>query len=110
MHQQFVDVVVKGREMDKESVEKLANGTIYTAAQAKENGLIDKIGYFEDAIGLAKEEAGLTSASVIMYNRTNDFRENVYNKNQSVSSQFLGLDIKELLSESKAESLYLWNP
>ena len=110
MHQQFIDIVASGRKMEPGAVKELAQGKVYTAAQARENGLIDKIGYIEDAINLAKEQAGISNASIIMYNRAGDFRDNYYNKNQSISSQFLGLDIKELISGSQPETLYRWNP
>ncbi len=47
-YDQFTDIVSTGRNMDIETVKKLADGRIYSAAQAKENGLIDEIGSLED--------------------------------------------------------------
>jgi protease-4 len=45
LYQQFVDVVDAGRDqLDREQVQRLANGAIYTAKQALESGLIDEIG------------------------------------------------------------------
>ncbi len=44
----FVDKVVKGRNMSEEQVKALADGRTYTAKQAKENGLIDEICLYED--------------------------------------------------------------
>ncbi|MCQ2386399.1 MAG: signal peptide peptidase SppA, partial [Clostridia bacterium] len=44
----FVDVVAKGRKMEKSAVLPLADGRTYTAGQALENGLIDAIGSPED--------------------------------------------------------------
>jgi protease-4 len=40
----FVQVVAKGRHMSEADVRKLADGRIYTGAQAKENGLVDTLG------------------------------------------------------------------
>ena len=49
-YQQFVDIIAKGRNMDVEQVKELADGRIYTAAQALELDLIDGIcGYQEYA-------------------------------------------------------------
>lgn len=50
-------------------VRRLADGGVFTADQAKQFGLIDQIGYLDDAIREAKSLAGLTEARVIMYNR-----------------------------------------
>ena len=42
-YDQFTGIVAEGRNMDLKKVRKLADGRIYTAKQAKENGLIDEI-------------------------------------------------------------------
>jgi len=59
-YEQFVDAIVAGREMEKEEVYKLANGSIFSGRQAYENGLVDTLGGFEDAIRLAAEMAGIS--------------------------------------------------
>ncbi|PWZ59499.1 signal peptide peptidase SppA, partial [Staphylococcus pseudintermedius] len=41
---QFVNVVKEGRQMSESKVRELADGRIYSAQQAKSNGLIDAIG------------------------------------------------------------------
>lgn len=46
---QFVDIVCTGRGMDEATVRTLADGRIYSAKQALENGLIDAVGSYEDA-------------------------------------------------------------
>ncbi|MEE3715164.1 signal peptide peptidase SppA [Tumidithrix elongata RA019] len=49
-YQEFITDVSKGRNMDLETVRKLADGRIYTGRQAKENKLVDEIGTLDDAI------------------------------------------------------------
>jgi len=49
-YDQFVGIVADGRDMSVKEVKKLADGRIYTAQQALENGLIDRIGTLEDAV------------------------------------------------------------
>lgn len=49
-YEQFVAIVAEGRNMTVEQVKALADGRIYTAKQALENGLIDKIGTYDEAI------------------------------------------------------------
>ena len=49
-YEQFVDIVAGGRDMNVEDVKALADGRTYTAKQALENGLIDEITSFDDAV------------------------------------------------------------
>jgi protease-4 len=53
---------------DKSKLDALANGSIYTAKQALDGGLIDGIGYLDDAIAHAEKAGGIPtdSATVIM--------------------------------------------
>lgn len=48
-YEQFVGIVAKGRNMSVDKVKQIADGRIYTAAQAKSNGLIDEVSSFEEA-------------------------------------------------------------
>ena len=47
-YERFVDIVEDGRNMSEKEVKKLADGRTYTAKQALQNGLIDKIALYED--------------------------------------------------------------
>ncbi len=67
-YEQFVDVIATNRpKLDTEKVKALATGQIFTAKDAKENGLVDEIGYEEDAIAALKTAAGLSTARVVTY-------------------------------------------
>jgi protease-4 len=70
-----VKVVAEGRKLDPEVVRKLADGRIYTAADAQTGGLIDAIGYEEDAINKAKAMAHIGAAHVVEYARVRTLRE-----------------------------------
>ncbi len=50
VHSQFVTAVAKGRGMDESKVRKLADGRVYSGAQAKQLGLVDQFGTLDDAI------------------------------------------------------------
>lgn len=63
----FVNIVAKGRHMSEEQVRKLADGRIYDGAQAKENGLVDEIGFPEDALAQLKKDQKLQNAEVFSY-------------------------------------------
>ncbi|HPR24341.1 MAG TPA: signal peptide peptidase SppA [Bacillota bacterium] len=58
-YEQFVDIVADGRGMSIDNVKKLADGRIYSASQAKKNGLIDEIGTFDDAANDMKKQNDL---------------------------------------------------
>jgi protease-4 len=56
---QFVDVVAESREMEREEVVKIADGSIFTGRQAKDLGLVDELGNLQDAIKIAGEMVGM---------------------------------------------------
>lgn len=58
-YEQFVDIVAKGRKMSVEEVKTLADGRIYTATQAVDNGLIDGIKTSEEFDAYVKEQSGV---------------------------------------------------
>ena len=53
VHQNFIDVVAKGRKMDVEQVRALATGEAFTGRRAHEAGLVDELGDFQVALELA---------------------------------------------------------
>ncbi len=67
--QRFVNIVADNRkDLDNDKVKELATGQIFTAAQAKANGLIDEIGDEDDALAALKTKLGLTSVRVVEFN------------------------------------------
>ncbi|WP_099351985.1 signal peptide peptidase SppA [Fredinandcohnia onubensis] len=66
-YQGFVDVIADGRNMSESEVRKIADGRIYDGRQAKENHLIDELGYFEDAVEAMKKDYELGDISVVEY-------------------------------------------
>ena len=63
----FVDVVAQGRRMDRTRVLRLADGRVYTGAQAYRLGLVDALGSFDDAVSTALQLARLSRARVVEY-------------------------------------------
>lgn len=63
----FVDIVAKGRDLSVERIRELADGRIYTGIQAKANGLVDELGDRDTAFELAKDLAGSSDASLVIY-------------------------------------------
>lgn len=67
---QFVEDVAKGRRLPSEKVREIADGRIMTGAQAKDLGLVDNLGNFQDAVDLAKKMAGVQGEVVLVYPKT----------------------------------------
>ena len=67
MFDEFVKVVAEGRNMSEEEVRKLADGRVYLGSDAIDNGLVDEIGYFDDALADLKEEIGSDNPQVYTY-------------------------------------------
>jgi protease-4 len=69
VHGQFVNAVANGRGMDEAVVKKLADGRVYSGAQAKDLGLVDELGNLEYAVDLAAKRVGLEESPVLYYSR-----------------------------------------
>ena len=95
----FVKVVAKGRQMPEETVRKLADGRIYDGAQAKENGLVDEIGFPEDALAALKTEQDLSQAQVVSYQVSST----------GFASSWLGVKLAEAQGLKLSESSRLVN-
>ncbi|MDZ4722422.1 MAG: signal peptide peptidase SppA [candidate division Zixibacteria bacterium] len=59
-YEQFVSAVAEGRELEKDQIYPLADGSIFTGLQAYNLGLIDTLGGLKEAIDLAASLAALT--------------------------------------------------
>jgi protease-4 len=64
---QFVTAVSKGRNMPEEKVLEIADGRIFSGRQAKEIGLVDRLGNFRDAVNLAKKMANIRGEVKLVY-------------------------------------------
>ena len=111
---QFFEVVRKGRKtIDEKKMADLADGRVFTAQQALQQGLIDKIGYMDDGIKWAKEIAGVKKMRVVIYSRPSNYKPNAYGL-ATASSDGLGplvnLELPDWLNAGGAQFLYLWQP
>lgn len=66
-YERFVDVVEEGRSLSREEIYTLADGRIYDGQQALENGLVDEIGYFDDALADLRENYTLKDAQLVSF-------------------------------------------
>jgi protease-4 len=64
---QFVDAVARGRGMEQARVRQLADGRVYSGAQAKVLGLVDDLGGLNDAVRLAWTRAARTGEPAVVH-------------------------------------------
>lgn len=78
-YREFVNVVAQGRKLSLKQTLAVADGRIFTASQARDLGLVDQLGYLDDALELARTKAGLeTGAKVIIYHRPGSYKPTIY--------------------------------
>ena len=64
--EQFLEVVSKERKMNMDTLKIYATGRVFTGRQAKEIGLVDSLGTYEDAVRIAGRMAGIEGDPVIV--------------------------------------------
>ncbi|HCO93382.1 MAG TPA: signal peptide peptidase SppA [Phycisphaerales bacterium] len=111
---QFFEVVRKGRkEIDEQKMAELSDGRVFTAEQALQQGLIDRVGYLDDGIKWAKDIAGVKKTRVVIYHRPSNYKPNAYGL-AAAGSDGLGplvnLELPDWLNAGGAQFLYLWQP
>ena len=108
----FKEIVRRGRpalRADDAAMEKVTTGQIFTASQAVENGLVDKIGFIEDAIKKAAELVGRDPDSLrcVKYERPPATLSSLLNAKVS-PDELWKAEIRSLLDLSVPRAYYLY--
>jgi protease IV len=106
----FKELVVEGRpklQEDADTLERATTGQIFTATQALELGLVDQIGFIEEAITRAAELAGKKTADVraVKYEEPDTFGSLL--GVQSPMSGQMRFDMKTLLDLTAPRAFYI---
>jgi protease-4 len=110
-YNQFVQVVVRGRSLPEERVRVLADGRVYTGIDAKNEGLVDEVGYLEDAIDAAKQMACITDAALVAYDHSGGYKGSIYAHLPTIPSEInVKLQVPGLTDHGGAAFMYLWEP
>ncbi|MBX2965912.1 MAG: signal peptide peptidase SppA [Cyclobacteriaceae bacterium] len=67
IYETFTGKAAEGRGMPKDELKKVASGRVWTGEQAKQRGLVDILGGYNDAINIAAQAAGLENYTVKEY-------------------------------------------
>jgi protease-4 len=110
-HERFRRVVQQGRPGVRVQG-PIYDGRIFTAAKALELGLIDGIGYLDDAIEAAKQRAGLAEARLVLYHRSNDPAHSPYavTPNVPLQSTLIPYSVPGADRSRLPTFLYMWQP
>ena len=112
MNGRFIDVIVEGRKpLPRDTVVKLADGRIYTAGQALDYKLIDRVGYLDSTLDGLKKSLNLDKASVIMYYRPGTYKGTIYSETGGNTTvvNILPQDLESLMPKGM-QFMYLWAP
>jgi protease-4 len=115
MYQRFLRVVAKARtNIDESRLKTLADGRVFLASDACEQGLIDQLGTLEDAIKAAKAAAGLEGKPVLVvqYARPLSYRPNIYSRSPDAPGQvnLVNVELPAWLEDPAPKFMYLWAP
>lgn len=79
MQARFVGLVRARRPgLTAEMADQMVDGRVFSADQALRGGLVDGIDYLDGTIARARQRAGLTEATVIRYQRGDEFADGLY--------------------------------
>lgn len=114
LEKRFVDVVHTGRPaIPQDKLATLADGRVYTADQAQELGLIDRVGTLRDAVQAARQRAGIRRAHVILYTRPLGWKGTVYADSSTAGSRGISLSLLNINGAGAFTNtprfLYLWS-
>jgi protease-4 len=113
MFARFKAIVKGGRpKLDEAAIEKVATGQIFTAEQARDAGLVDRIGFLEDAVARAVELAGLDdkTARVVKYQRPKGLLDEVLGGQGPGAGAGVSLQTLAELATPRAWYLCSWWP
>lgn len=111
-HRRFVDVIAENRPgLDRETVQKLADGRVFTAQQALEAKLVDRIAYLDETADFIKNDLGVPNVKVVAYQRPGDYKTNLYSSMpQAPAINLVNIDLDFLPQTSAPYFMYLWMP
>ncbi len=94
IYEGFTTKAAEGRHMNVEQLRKVASGRVWTGTQAKEKGLVDVLGGFDDAVNIAAKKAGIE----------NDYKLKFYPKQKNFFAQWLqGMEENSKIKTLKTE-------
>jgi protease-4 len=112
--QRFLSLVAKHRNLDPQNLKAASTARVYLAEEAQQLGLIDAVGYLNDAIKQTKKLASLPEdARVVTYRRSKYPDDNLYNTSmtqwEGEGQALIDLGLPDVTSLPTG-FYYLWMP
>jgi protease-4 len=106
VYNRFLGIVASARKLDEDQAELVGDGRIFAAQEALEAGLVDAIGYRDDALAAAAELAGVKELRLIRYEKLFSFKD-ILGASSRVLSPSVNLK-EDLLEATSPRLMYLW--
>ena len=74
-YQTFITKAAKGRDMEVDQMDELAQGRVWVGADAHQNGLVDELGGLDKALSLAAEKAEISDYKTETFPKQKTFYE-----------------------------------
>jgi len=113
--QRFINLVQQHRSISPEALAEVRTARIFLADEARQLGLVDRIGYVDDAIQSAKTLAGLPDdARVVVYRRGEFPDDTVYNAAGTLAGtakpELIHVELPVSMGELGSGFFYIWPP
>ncbi len=111
-HHRFRQIVEQRRPGVDRAEESNFDGRVFTASEALQRRLIDRIGYLDDAIAAARELAHADCARPVLFHRCNDPAHSIYavTPNIPLQNTIVPVSVPGLDRSRLPSFLYLWQP
>jgi protease-4 len=111
-HDRFKAVVRQARPGLSHYEPVVFDGRVFTAKQALDQGLIDRIGYLDDAVALVRERAGQPHARPVLLRRPSDPARTPYavTPNSPLHSTLMPLSVPGIDRSKMPTFMYAWLP
>ena len=100
IYDRFLTNVSTSRNMPREAVDAIGRGRVFTGEQAKDRGLVDTLGGFDEALAAARELAGLkpdAQVELTFYPQARTIWQRLMDRNDDAEARMQAM-VREVLS------------
>ncbi len=111
----FAGLVAHHRRLTEEALDNIRTARVYLGEEALRLGLVDRVGYLDDAVSEAKKLTGdFDNAKVVVYRRAEFPDDTLYNsasgKTGEIGISLVELALPEAVASLRSGFYYLWLP
>ena len=106
-YERFARIVSAGRKMPRETLAPLADGRVFSAEDARAKGMVDAIGYWDDAVKATAEQLGVKGVKVFRYKDGRGFLDKLLSAH---TPEHPMARVAAELPSTRPHMMYLWRP